>query len=375
MRTATLQDVARLAGVSTATASRVLSGHPATSVDARTRVAEAATELGFRPNAQARSLRKARTESIGVVVSDILNPFFAEIAHTAEQTAREAGLTIMLCNANESTEQQDRYIDLLLAHRADGIVIAPQGDGSGSLRDALKLGVPLVFVDRTVDGVDVPSITSDNFSGIAQAVEHLVGLGHHRIGFIAGPQATSTGRDRLVAFRDAVEKHDADQDVALIYEGDFRVSSGVAGARHLLELACPPTALLAADSLMTLGALHVCQDRAISIPDDMSIVGYDDIEAFRLLDPPITVISHDPARTGELAVELLTKMLDGEKVESVVLDAQLVVRGSTGPASLRRDVPAPAPLETGAPPNVRDLQAPHLLAHAVHVDDVARLLS
>ena len=338
MRTVTLQDVARLAGVSTATASRVLSGHPATSVDARTRVAEAATELGFRPNAQARSLRKARTESIGVVVSD-------------------------------------RYIDLLLAHRADGIVIAPQGDGSGSLRDALKLGVPLVFVDRTVDGVDVPSITSDNFSGITQAVEHLVGLGHHRIGFIAGPQATSTGRDRLVAFRDAVEKHGADQDVALIYEGDFRVSSGVAGARHLLELACPPTALLAADSLMTLGALHVCQDRAISIPDDMSIVGYDDIEAFRLLDPPITVISHDPARTGELAVELLTKMLDGEKVESVVLDAQLVVRGSTGPASLRRDVPAPAPLETGAPPNVRDLQAPHLLAHAVHVDDVARLLS
>ena len=157
MRTATLQDVARLAGVSTATASRVLSGHPATSVAARTRVAEAATELGFRPNAQARSLRKARTESIGVVVSD-------------------------------------RYIDLLLAHRADGIVIAPQGDGSGSLRDALKLGVPLVFVDRTVDGVDVPSITSDNFSGITQAVEHLVGLGHHRIGFIAGPQATSTGR-------------------------------------------------------------------------------------------------------------------------------------------------------------------------------------
>ncbi|PFG37011.1 LacI family transcriptional regulator [Flavimobilis soli] len=375
MRPVTLQDVAKFAGVSVATASRVLSGHPSTSVDARTRVAEAATELGFRPNAQARALRKTRTESIGVVVSDIRNPFFAEIAHTAEQTAGGAGLAIILCNANESTQQQDRYIDLLIAHRADGIVIAPQGDGSGALREIVRLGIPTVFVDRTIDGFDVPSITSDSLGGIAQAVEHLVNLGHHRIGCIAGPQSTSTGRERLVAFSDAVKKHGADQDTALVYEGDFQVASGVAGARRLLDLACPPTALIAADSLMTLGALHVCQDRAISIPDELSIVGYDDIEAFRLIDPPVTVVAHDPARTGELAVELLTRMFDGETPESVVLDAHLVVRGSTGPAPLRRDVPAPAALELEAPSNVRDLPPPQLPVHPMHVDDVARLLS
>jgi len=309
MRPVTLQDVAKLAGVSVATASRVLSGHPSTSVDARTRVAEAATELGFRPNAQARALRKTRTESIGVVVSDIRNPFFAEIAHTAEQTAGEAGLAIMLCNANESTQQQDRYIDLLIAHRADGIVIAPQGDGSGALREIVRLGIPTVFVDRTIDGFDVPSITSDSLGGIAQAVEHLVGLGHHRIGCIAGPQSTSTGRERLVAFSDAVERHGADRDMALVY------------------------------------------------------------------DPPVTVVAHDPARTGELAVELLTRMLDGEMPQSVVLDAQLVVRGSTGPAPLRREVPGPAALELEVPSNVRDLPPPQLPVHPVHVDDVARLLS
>lgn len=331
MRAVTIHDVAALAGVSAATASRVLSGHPATSLDSRTRVAAAATELGFRPNAQARSLRKTRTDTIGVVVSDIRNPFFAEIAHTAEQRAREAGLATLLCNANESTDQQDMYLDLLVTQRVDGIIVAPQGDGSGSLREVLALDIPTVFVDRTIEGVDVPSITSDNVTGIADAVAHLVGLGHRRIGYVAGPQATSTGRQRLTAFRDAVARQGADADPTLVFQGDFQVSSGVDGARHLLDLDDPPTALLAADSLMTLGVLTVCRERAVTIPEELSVVGYDDIDAFQLVSPQITVIPHDPARTGELAVEMLTRTLAGEPPESVVLDAHLVVRGSTGP--------------------------------------------
>lgn len=332
MRAVTIHDVAARAGVSAATASRVLSGHPSTSLDSRTRVAAAATELGFRPNAQARSLRKTRTHTIGVVVSDIRNPFFADIAHTAEQRAREAGLATLLCNANESTDQQDMYLDLLVTQRVDGIIVAPQGDGSGSLREVLDLGIPTVFVDRTIDGVAVPSITSDNATGIADAVAHLVDLGHSRIGYVAGPQATSTGRARLSAFRDAIAEHGLDADPDLVFQGDFQVESGIAGARALLDLDDPPTALLAADSLMTFGVLSVCRERDVSVPAELSVVGYDDVAAFRLLSPQITVISHDPARTGELAVEMLTRTLAGETPESVVLAAHLVVRGSTGPA-------------------------------------------
>lgn len=375
MRPVTLHDVAKLAGVSIATASRVLAGHPSTSVDARTRVAEAATELGFSASAQSRPQRRTRTEAIGVVVSDIRNPFFAEIAHTVEQTARETGLAIMLCNANESTEQQDTYLDLLVAHRADGIIIAPRGDGAGSLREIVTMGLPIVFVDRTVVGIDVPSVTSDNFGGITQAVEHLVSLGHRRIGFISGPRTTSTGRDRLAAFAAAAEKYGADRDMALVFEGDYRVASGVAGARHLLESACPPTALIAADSLMTLGALHVCQDKGLSIPDDISIVGYDDVESLQLVDPPITVVSHDPARTGAIAVELLTRMLDGERPADVVLDAELVVRASTGPAPVVRDVSKPSDAQLEPSTDVPGAPDLHVVTPAMSVDDVARLLS
>jgi len=188
----TIHDVAAAAGVSSGTASRVLSGHPSTSPESRKRVTEAAHRLGYRPNARARSLRKAHTDTIGLLIPDVRNPFFAEIAHNAEQAALRHALSTLLCNANECTEQQDRYLDLLYSQRVDGIVVAPQGDGSGSLREVLALEVPMVFVDRTISGIDVPSVTSDNRVGISQAVAHLAELGHRRIGLVSGPVDSRT---------------------------------------------------------------------------------------------------------------------------------------------------------------------------------------
>ncbi|WP_277212644.1 LacI family DNA-binding transcriptional regulator [Isoptericola croceus] len=336
MQSVTIRDVAARAGVSVATASRVLSGHPATSADSRHRVDEAARELGFRLNAQARSLRKTRTNTIGVLVSDVRNPFFAEIAHTVEQSALAASMATLLCNANESTDQQDLCLDLLVSQRVDGMIVAPQGDGSGSLRDVLTLGMPVVFVDRTIDGVDVPSVTSDNRAGIADAARHLAELGHRRIGYVAGPQETSTGRERLLAYRDAVAEHGFDTDPHLVHQGDFQVASGVEGAELLLGLDEPPTAILAADSLMTFGVLQVCQDRGVRIGSELSLVGYDDIGTFRLVSPALTVIAHDPARMGALAVEMIRDVLAGETVTSAVLPTTLVVRGSTGAPDPRR---------------------------------------
>lgn len=335
MRTVTIRDVAALAEVSQATASRVLSGHPATSPESRERVEEAARRLGFRPNAQARSLRKTRTNTIGVLVSDVRNPFFAEIAHVVEQHALAAEMATLLCNANESTTQQDRCLDLLVSQRVDGMIVAPQGDGSGSLREVLTLGKPVVFVDRVIDGVDVPAVTSDNRAGIVDAVAHLVGLGHRRIGYVAGPKETSTGRERLVAYREAVDANDLDGDEELIHQGDFQVASGVVGARELLDLATPPTAIIAADSLMTFGVLQECQRRSLRIGSELSLIGYDDIEAFRLVSPPLTVIAHDPARMGSLALDMIRDVLAGRDVASAVLPTSLVVRGSTGPVRRR----------------------------------------
>ncbi|NJC23708.1 LacI family transcriptional regulator [Arthrobacter pigmenti] len=326
----TIRNVADKAGVSVATASRVLSGHPSTSEEARTAVSEAATKLGFRPNAQARSLRKTSTQTIGLVLPDVRNPFFADLAHAVEQRARDFKYLTLFGNANEDAEQQDRYFDVMLTQRVDGLIAAPQGDLT-DLQGVLASGVPTVFVDRVIANTTVPSVTPDNSTGIQEAVRHLTSLGHRRIGYIAGPQSTSTGRERLAAFLNALKETNADDDGALLFFGDFQSGSGAAGARHLLELPHPPTALLAADSLMSIGAIAVCNERGLAIGKDIAFVAYDDIEAFTLLNPALTVISHDVDAMGRLAVDLLTQVIAGNNPESVILPSRLIIRGSTPP--------------------------------------------
>ena len=187
----TLRDVAAHAGVSLGTASRVLSGNPATSPEARARVSDAVAVLGYRPNAQARSLRLTRTHAIGLLVSDVRNPFFADVAHAAEQAALGADYVTLLGNANEDVDQQDRYLETFLNQRVDGVVLAPQGRGSGSLQSLVDSQMPVVFVDRTVEGFDVPSVTTDSRTGMNEAVAYLAAAGHDRVGFIGGPQALS----------------------------------------------------------------------------------------------------------------------------------------------------------------------------------------
>ncbi|WP_258069816.1 LacI family DNA-binding transcriptional regulator [Arthrobacter sp. SX1312] len=324
----TIKDVAVKAGVSTATASRVLSKHPSTSPAARNAVEQAVAELGFRPNAQARSLRKTTTQTIGLLLPDIRNPFFADLAHAVEQRARDFGYVTLFGNANENMEQQERYFDVMLSQRVDGLIAAPQGDRAG-LVGILESGLPTVFVDRVIEGTGVPSISPDNRTGIRAAVAHLTGLGHRRIGYIAGPQSTSTGRERLQAYQEAIAASPADASPELVYLGDFQAASGAAGAHALLDLPDAPTALLAADSLMSIGAIGVCNERGISIGSEVAFVGYDDIEAFTLLNPALTVIAHDVDAMGRGAVEMLVDVLAGEPAQSRVLPSRLIIRGST----------------------------------------------
>ncbi|MHA7280798.1 LacI family DNA-binding transcriptional regulator [Arthrobacter sp. MDT2-2] len=328
MRSVTIKDVAEKAGVSIATASRVLSGHPSTSPSARTAVEHAVAELGFRPNAQARSLRKTTTQTIGLLLPDIRNPFFADLAHAVEQRARDFGYLTLFGNANESVEQQDRYFDVMLSQRVDGLIAAPQGDRA-SLAGILESGLPTVFVDRVIDGAGVPSLSPDNRTGIREAVAHLTGLGHRRIGYIAGPQSTSTGRERLQAYQEAIRESPADDAGELVYIGDFQAASGASGAQALLDLPDAPTALLAADSLMSIGAIGVCNERGLSIGAGLAFVGYDDIEAFALLNPALTVIAHDVDAMGRGAVDMLVQVIAGEPPRSRVLPSRLIVRGST----------------------------------------------
>jgi LacI family transcriptional regulator len=325
----TIRDVAARAGVSLGTASRVLSGHPATSSDARTRVTEAAAALGYRPNAQARSLRSTRTHTIGLLVSDVRNPFFADVAHAAEQAALDAGFVTLLGNANEDVDQQDRYLETFLTQRVDGVVITPQGRGSGSLDALIDSGLAIVFADRTVDGLDVPSVTTDNGPGLDGAIAHLAGRGHTRIAFIGGPQSISTGRDRYEAFVAAMPAHGLEVNSDLITFGDFREASGTEAAEGLLARPDRPTALLAADNLMAVGALAAVRSHGLTIGTDIELIAFDDTEWFPFLDPPMSVIAHDPGAIGRHAVALLLKVIGGTAPESVVLPTKFVDRTRT----------------------------------------------
>jgi LacI family transcriptional regulator len=326
----TIRDVAARAGVSIGTASRVLSGHPATSLEARARVTEAAVALDYRPNAQARSLRLTRTHTIGLLVSDVRNPFFADVAHAAEQSALGADYVTLLGNANENVEQQDRYLETFLNQRVDGIVLTPQGRGAGTLDAVIATGMPVVFADRTVDGIEVPSVTTDSRSGLDQAIAHLAAVGHTRIAFIGGPQSISTGRDRHAAFVDALPRHGLALHPELVTFGDFREASGAEAADHLIASPTQPTAILAADNLMAVGALTAIRRHNLVAGTDIELVAFDDIEWFAHVDPPLSVIAHDPGAIGRCAVELLLQVIKGEKPQSTVLPTRFIDRSAPG---------------------------------------------
>ncbi|WP_309080661.1 LacI family DNA-binding transcriptional regulator [Zhihengliuella sp.] len=353
MQTVTLRDVAQAAGVSQATASRVLSGNPATSAVAREKVQAAAAQLGFSPNAQARSLRSTRTDSIALLISDVRNPYFADLAHSVELAARELGLVTFIGNANEDPEQQDEFLGAMLSRRVDGVLAVPQGLGDAShatatpaLERLLARRIPTVLVDRTLPEVPALSVTAESTQAVHSAVGALHELGHRRIAVIGGPEHTSTAQERYASYAAALQAHGLPLDQRLIFHGDFRSATGAEGARWLLELrqdpeTCP-TAVLIADSPMAIGALAVLREAGVRIGTDLSVVTFDEIEAFALHDPPLSTISHDVGAMGRLAVEALASLLNGEAdqtaqtaetaVESSVLRSEFTCRGSVGPA-------------------------------------------
>ena len=228
-------------------------------------------------------------------------------------------------NANENVDQQDRYIETFLTQRVDGVVLAPQGPSS-ALDALLASRMPLVFVDRRLEGLDVPSVTTDSRVGLDEAVAHLVAAGHRRIGYIGGPQSISTGRERYDAFIDALGRHGLDVDTELITFGDFRLISGTEAAARLLAVSDRPTALLAADNLMAEGALTTVRRQGLRVGTDIEIVAFDDIEWFEHMDPPISVIAQDAGVVGRCAVELLLRVIGGDAPESVLLPTKFIDR-------------------------------------------------
>lgn len=326
----TVADVARRAGVSTASVSRALSGADGVSAAVRERVVAAAQALGYRPNTVARSLRTTRTQTIGLIVPDVVNPFFSELAWAVEEAAHRHGYSVILCNANEETARQDGYIDLMLARRVDGLLLTPVLEESSALRAVVRQGVPMVFVDRAVDSIEAPSVRADGSLAISQLVDHLVDLGHERIAVISGPPQTVTGRERLTAFRTAMRAHSLELPEELVRFGNFQADSGRRAAAELLDLDEPPTAVFAIDNLMALGVFQEMRRRGVRTGADMAVAGFDDPPWFQLLDPAMTTVSQPVTRMGVLAVETLIEAIGDGPAKSHLLDCELVIRASCG---------------------------------------------
>lgn len=327
---ASIKDVAAEAGVSVATVSRVLNDHPSVSADARTRVLAAVKTLGYRPNAVARSLRTDQTHTLGLVISDVLNPYFGELARSVEEEARALGYSVIIGNADERPDLQDHHVRSLIDRRIDGLLVSPTDGGSPLMLDAVRTGTPMVFVDRWIPGVAVPVVRADGRAAVRDLVAHLHALGHRRLAIIAGPAATTTGQERVVAFREALEAYGLELPEAYIGQGDFQAESGRRVTEGFLDLPEPPEVVFAADNLMALGALDAVRARGLRIPEDLALAAFDDIPWFVHTDPPITAIAQPTGELGRAAVRALVDRIEGRPPQSVTLPARLVVRRSCG---------------------------------------------
>lgn len=322
----TIRDVAAHAGVSQATASRALTGAGPVSAHAVEAVRRAADELGYRVNKAARSLRTQRTDTVGLLVSDVRNPFFSDLAYVIEQAAAAEGISVITMNADEKAERQEAALRTLAAQRVDGLIVVPQGGSSL----ALPADLPVVLLDRRGDGApdELPVVQSDNVLGSRQMIEHLVQLGHRDIALIAGPQSSSSGRERLAASLAALAEHGCSPSRDRVVEGDFQEASGNAAAASLLDASTRPTAIFAGDNLMAVGALVEAHRRGLRIGHDIALVSFDDTRYFPLLDPPLTVVAQDVDRLGAAAFTTLRSLMHGDSVTDVVVPTHLVVRGS-----------------------------------------------
>ncbi|MFF9075136.1 LacI family DNA-binding transcriptional regulator [Streptomyces sp. NPDC014872] len=333
---ASIKDVAAEAGVSVATVSRVLNSHPSVSPDARTRVLAAVEALGYRPNAVARSLRTDQTRTLGLVISDVLNPYFTELTRFVEEEARALGYSVIIGNADERPDLQEHHIRTLLDRRIDGLLVSPADGSSPCMLGAAAGGTPMVFVDRWIQGVDVPVVRTDGRAAVRDLVAHLHRLGHRRLAIIAGPAATTTGDERVEAFREAMREHGLALPDSYIGQGDFQAASGCRVTERFLTLPEPPEVVFAADNLMALGALDAIRARGLRVPQDIGLAAFDDIPWFLHTDPPITAIAQPTGELGRAAVHALVDIVEGRSPQSVTLPARLVVRSSCGEPAAKR---------------------------------------
>ena len=335
----TIVDVARAAGVHPSTVSRVLNGRPDLSLRAETRarVVAAAERLGYRPSAVARSLRLRRTLTLGMLVPDIATPFFPPIIKGAESAASERGYNLILCNTEDSSEREATYLRVLRERQVDGLLIASSFMADSTIARLRREQFPFVLLNRVARGGADLAVLVDNRAAAGRVIAHLADLGHRRIGLVAGPQTTTTGVERLAGARAAIRRRGLDDgDELTVVAEAFSEEAGYRAARRLLVDGVRPTAIFGANDLIAFGVLRAAREAGLGVPSDLSLAGFNDILPAVLIEPPLTTIHVPQREMGDRAARLLVAALEGEEIPQgkVILDAELIVRGSTAAPSM-----------------------------------------
>lgn len=328
----TSHDVAKKAGVSIATVSRVLNDSPHVRPSVKRKVLRAVKALNYQPNRTAQRLRAKQSKVIGLIISDIQNPFFTAAVRGIEDVAYHNGYSVVLCNSDEDPEKEKLYVDVMRAEAVAGVIITSASEAEPQVGDLLDARIPVVALDRRIKDRRVDSVLTTNVQGAYAAVTHLIGLGHRCIGFIGLPLTRTTGRERFEGYQRALRENGLPVSRARVRISDAKQQGGHDAALDLLASQPRLTALFAANNLTTLGALAAIRERGLKIPDDISIIGFDDMPWATLLQPPLTAIAQPTYELGQQAAELLLARLKdpGKPVSHVQLNTTLIVRGSTG---------------------------------------------
>jgi DNA-binding LacI/PurR family transcriptional regulator len=328
----TAKDVAKRAGVSIATVSRVVNSHESVRPEIRARVLLAIEALGYRPSRAAQLLRAKRGHVIGLIIPDIQNPFFTAVARGIEDVAYQHGYSLILCNTDENSDKERLYLDVMRAEAVAGVILATTVEDNPNVGRFFEDGIPVVAIDRHLNDPRIDSVMVDSVQGTLEAMSHLIELGHRRIGFISGPVTITTMAERRDGYLSAHKRHDLIASPELMRFGYPRLADGYACAQELLQLSWPPTALFVANNLMALGALQAIQERGLSIPHGISLVSFSDMPWASLLQPPLTAIVQPDYELGQKAAELLLERFaqPDKPVSHVQLSLTLTVRASTG---------------------------------------------
>lgn len=329
----TIKDVAQHAQVSVATVSHVINDTRFVSEATRVRVQEAIEALRYVPSALARSLKSNRTHTVGMMIPNSSNPYFAEIIRGIEDTFYEAGFNVILCNSDDDPIKQGHYVRLLTEKQVDGLIVMSSGSDVELLDTLRAARMPQVVVDREIDDLAADLVEVNHEAGGFLATQHLLKLGHRRIGCIAGPLGLSSARERVQGYRRALGEGGVTVDDRLIRGADFTSAGGLAAMTSLLDAARRPTAVFASNDLMAIGAICAAAQRGLRIPQDVSVVGFDDIALAAHSNPPLTSVVQPKHQTGQLAAQLLLERIadPSRALQRTILQPSLLVRQSSGP--------------------------------------------